>query len=274
MAVWFRKRIPVAAVLGLLMGMTIPGQALSGEALKDAQGVPVLHVLKKCPLTEPTCVVFDINLLLNGERAPDVERHPNVVSVTFDNTTGYGVAVVNVRGRLNGGPEKKYHIVFDPFVDGLRCQDFHGAAVGVSGKTGGTILTDAGRLEVTDEVLAFGGRNSLHLIEDKTLSVTRHLSSGWESHSWKGKPIISPEGRVMWGDKGQCLDYESGKLFKIVPKGECRGNKLVHATKAEIERVRKGSVFKDGYVNERLKYDLWRLMDAPFLVNIWGVACT
>ena len=273
MVVRFRKQIPVAAVLCLLMGVAIPGQALSGEASKGAKNAPVLRVLKKCPLTEPTCVVFDIDLIWNGGRAPDVERHPNVVSVTSD-TTGYGVAVVNVRGRLNGGPEKKYHIVFDPFVDGLGCQDFQGAAVGVSGKTGGTILTDAGHLEVTDEALTFGSRHSLALIKGKTLSITRHLSSGWESRSWKGKPIISPEGRVMWEVQGQCLDYESGKLFQIVPKGECRGNKLVHATKAEIERVRKGSVFKDAYVNERLKYDLWRLMDAPFLVNISGVACT
>lgn len=274
MAVWFRKRIPVAAVLGLLMGMAIPGQALSGEALKDAQGVPVLHVLKKCPLTEPTCVVFDINLLLNGERAPDVERHPNVVSVTFDNTTGYGVAVVNVLGRLNGGPEKKYHIVFDPFVDGLRCQDFHGAAVGVSGKTGGTILTDAGRLEVTDEVLSFGDLYSLRLIHDETLSVSQHLSSGWETYDWKEELIVSPEGRIMWGVQGQCLDYESGKLFQIVPKDECRGNELVDATNAEIERVREGNVFKDAYVNERLNIDLWRLKNAPYFVRIWSVACT
>ena len=274
MAVRFQKRISVAAVLFLLMGMAIAGQALSGETSKGAKNAPLLRVLKKCPLTEPTCVVFDIYLSWNGGRALELKRHPKVVSVTFDDTTGWGVAVVNVRGRLNGGPEKEYHIVFHAFDAAMRCQDLFGPVVGVSGKTGGTILTDVGRLEVTGETLTFGSRNSLQLIKSKTLSITGHLSSGWESGSWKEKPIISAEGRVMWEVQGQCLDYESGKLFQIVPKGECRGNKLVRATKAEIERVRKGGVYKKTYANERLKYDLWRLMDAPFLANIWGVACT
>ena len=274
MVAWLRTRFSLAVVLSLLLGVAIPGQAPGGEALKGAQSVPVLRVLRECPATEPTCVVFDINLLLNGDRAPDVERHPNVVSVTFDNTTGFGVAVLNVRGRLNGGPEKKHRIVFDPFIDGLRCQDFHGAIVGVSGKTGGTILTDAGRLEITDETLSFGDRFSLRLIHEETLSIAQHLSSGWETYDWKEELIVSPEGRIMWGVKGQCLDYESGKLFQIVPKDECQGNELVDATDAEIKRVREGNVFIDAYVNERLNIDLRRLKNAPYFVRIWGVACT
>ena len=159
-------------------------------------------------------------------------------------------------------------------MDQLNCVDFSAAVVGVSGRTGGTVLTDAGQLEVTDEAFRFGSWSSLSLIEDKTFLVTRHLSSGWESHSWKGKPIISPKGRVTWEVQGQCLDYESGKLFRTVPKDECRGNELVDVTNVEIERVREGRVYKDSYANERLKYDLWRLMDAPYFVRIWGVACT
>jgi len=274
MVVWFRKLIPLAAVLSLLMGVSVPGQALSSEASKVAENAPVLRVLKKCPLTEPTCVVFDIGLVWEGERFVDADRHPSVVSVALDESTGYADTIVQVRGRLNGGPEIVHQIVFHPYVDGLYCRDFTGAIVGVSGETGGTVLTDAGRLEITDGVLTFGDRYSLHLIEDKTLSVTRHLSSGWESYTWKGKPVISPEGRVMWEVRGQCLDYESGKLFQIVPKGECRGNELVKATDAEIGRVREGRVFSEPFANERLKYDLWRLKDSSFLVWLLGVACT
>jgi len=256
------------------MGVSVPGQALSSEASKVAENAPVLRVLKKCPLTEPTCVVFDIDLLLNGERAPDVERHPNVISVTFDNTTGYGVAVVNVRGRLNGGPEKKYHIVFDPFVDGLRCQDFHGAAVGVSGKTGGTIFTDQGRLQIVDNNLSFGSRNSLQLIHKDTLARKNHLSPGWEQYTRKDKPIFKADGRVLWRVRSYCLDLESRETFSLLPEQECRGEKLIPVEQADIDKIRNAQIFKDSYVNERLKIDLWRLEGSSFFVYIWGVACT
>ena len=252
--------------------LMLNGIALAGDASKSSP--LLLQALSECPEKEPTCVVFDANLSWPGKRSDNAIDHPSVVSIDIDNNTGYGTAVVEVRGRLNSGPEKKFRVIFPYPMDQLGCVDFSAAVIGVSGEMGGTVLTDAGRLEVTDEALRFGSLGSLSLIEDETFLVTRHHSSGWEKYSWKEKPVISPEGRVMWEVQGQCLDYESGKLFQTVPKGECRGNELVHATKAEIERVRKGNVFKDAYDNERLKYDLWRLMDAPYLVRIWGVACT
>ena len=131
MVIWFRKRIPVAVVLSLLMGVAIPGQAPGGEALKDAQSVPALRVLQECPATEPTCVVFDIGLVWKGERFVDADRHPSVVSVEIDDATGYGTAIVEVRGRLNGGPEKKFRVVLPYPMDQLNCVDFSAAVVGV-----------------------------------------------------------------------------------------------------------------------------------------------
>ncbi len=52
------------------------------------------------------------------------------------------------------------------------------------------------------------------------------------------------------------------------------GPDLAQADARAVKRVRAAGVFDGEYVNERLEYDLYELKDAPFLVYVWGVACT
>lgn len=250
---------------------------LNGGAYADYSSKslpPQLQALSECPKKEPRCVIFDANLSWPGKRSDNPLDHPSVVAIDIDNKTGYGMLFIMVRGRLNKGPVKKYRVSFPYPGDQLGCRDSLVAVAGVSGETGGTIFMDKGRLQIVDNNLSFGSRNTLILINKETMTKNPHLSPGWERSSWDGKPVINVDGRVLWRSRGYCLDLESQKTFALLSERECRGGKLLSAEQADIDKVRDARIFKDSYVNERLKYDLWRLEGSPYLVYIWGVACT
>ena len=250
----------------------------SGIALADgaviANGVRVLKAFTKCPETEPTCMVFHIDLVWPKERSSRITEHPNVVRFVPDNKfLDYGTAHVNVRGRLKGGPEKKYRLLLSYPTDALGCGEFYAATVGVSGKTGGTILTDAGRLEIVDETLKFGDRSSVKFIDKKDLTASGRLSPNWERYSWGAKPVITKDGKFYLKKQDHCISVETPGLFQLIPADQCIPLPMDDVSPLDMEKVRKAHILSK-YGNERLKYDLYQPRGAPFLVRIWGVACT
>jgi hypothetical protein len=250
---------------------------LSGTANADSSpksSHPQLHALSECPENEPTCIVFNANFSWPGKRSDNPLDHPSVVAIDMDNKTGYGTAFIIVHGRLNKGSVRKYRVGLPYPGDQLNCNDSSVAVAGVSGETGGTVFTDKGRLQIIDDALSFGSHSTLRLIHKKTMARTNHISPGWEKNSWKATPIIRADGRVLWRVRDYCLDLESQETFTRLPEQECSGGKLLSAEQADIDKIFDSQVFESRYANERLKTDLWRLEGSPFLVYVWGVACT
>ena len=99
----------------LFLGTLAAWVLSSGIALADgaaiAGDIRVLKALKECPETEPTCLVFHIDLVWPGKPSGWITQHPNVIRFVPDEKfSEYGTAHVNVRGRLKSGPEKTYRL--------------------------------------------------------------------------------------------------------------------------------------------------------------------
>ena len=268
------NKLKTVLFLGTLAAWVLsPGVVLADEAV-IASDARVLKALTKCPETEPTCLVFHIDLVWPKERLSRITEHPNVVLFVPDNKfLDYGTAHVNVRGRLKGGPEKTYRLLLRYPTDALGCGEFYAATVGVSGKTGGTILTDAGRLEIVDTPLRFRDRSSVKFIDKKDLTASDRLSPNWERYSWGAKPVITMDGKFYLKKQDHCISVENQGLFELIPADHCVPLPMDGASPLDIERVRMAQILSK-YGNERLKYDLFQPRRAPFLVRIWGVACT
>lgn len=250
---------------------------MSGIARADNLSVkshPLLQALGKCPENEPACVVFDANLFWPGKTSGNPSGYPGVIDVDLDEKTGYGTAIIVVQGRLNDGPVMEYRLGFHYPADQLDCKDTTIAMAGVSTKTKGTIYTDNGRLQIVSNNLSFGSRSSVSVIHMESLIRKNHLSPGWEKSTWDGEPIFKADGRMLWRVRGRCLDLESEEMFRLLPEQQCRGADLLHAEQTDIDKIQDARVFKNSYANERLKFDLWRLEGSPYVVYIWGVACT
>ncbi len=260
--------------LSLLIVGILHSEASWSDDSPVEKSVRVLTAIKKCPNSEPTCIGFDIHLNWPNKSSGRITDHPNVVKFVPDDKFGdYGTAHINVRGHLNGGPEKTFRLLLRYPTDMLECGEFFAAVVGVSGKTGGTVLTDAGRLEIVDETLKFGDRSSVYFIDKKKLTVSSRLVPGWERYSWGAGPIITREGNFYLKKQGHCISVENPGLFELIPTKQCVPLAMDEVSTFDMERVLKARILSK-YANKRLKYDLFQPRGASFLVYIWGVACT
>ena len=137
------------------------------------------------------------------------------------------------------------------------------------------ILTRQGTLEILSSEITIGSRGVFALIDPDSEKKTVRLAPGWEDQGSWFMRFIKRDGRVFWRTpNGLCLDIDTDGPFRRVADEACTGDKLFEASQDDIARVRKMGIFTDAYTIERLKYDLWRREGAPFLIYIWGVACT
>ena len=72
------KLIAILLIGTLAAWVLSPGIVLAGEAA-IANDVRVLKAITKCPETEPTCLVFHIDLVWPGKPAGWITDHPNVI---------------------------------------------------------------------------------------------------------------------------------------------------------------------------------------------------
>ena len=263
--------------------------ALLFMAGADATAADVLRALGSCPNQDHLCVPMMASLLW-PQRAPDRERdyrsHPAVLSVQGNEVLGrrgFGAAestkrmedvTVSVTGRLNGGGAGMYHLVLRAWTDGPYCQDFTVATVGHSGARGRTILTDQGALEFAPDWLQVGCAKCVALIDRQTMRADYKLSPHWDQSRWGGRFAFQPDGRVFWNTRNACVDPGVGGEFREAPAEMCRNADLRTADEAWVDRVRDAKIFRDDDENERLGSDLYEIEGAPFLVYIWGGACS
>ncbi len=281
-----KKPAAMLAFVGTLMASVLSiSVTLAGGLSSEGVAAKVLKQLENCPETEPTCLTYYIYLQWpeklrkkftdsDGMFSANVTYHPNVDRFDVDENAEYGVAQLTVRGRLEGGVEKAHKLLLNYPTDMLNCGDFRAPVVGVSGKAGGTILTDAGRLEIIDETLQFGSRTNVDFIDKKSLTMTNRTSPSWEKYSWNAKPVITLKGGFLMRKGDRCISGDRPGLFKLVPEDQCIPLPMDRPSENDLDRVRASGIYKDKYEIERLEYDLWQPRGAPFLVNIWGVACT
>lgn len=219
---------------------------------------------------------MDATLRGRGAFASITAAHPAVHKTAVDEKDGSKIHVfVRVRGRLDGGAAKPYHLrlIFDEGV--IECQDFLVAAMGGREGGGGIVLTRQGALEILSSEIEIGHRTHFTLIDPISGRKQAYLSSTWERHPWIASPSVHPDGRVFWKTaKGICLDLDRRDGFAVASPEQCKDDEAIVASPQDAERVRALKVFEDDAVIERLEHDLWRQKGVPFLIHIWGVVCT
>lgn len=240
-----------------------------------AAALETLDALEECPKSEVVCAPLYANLQWPGTRSDRVSDHPAVEEDLRPSGNDYGEVVVRVRGRLDGGKARAYRLKLGYPTDSLGCNDFIVAALSSRPEGGGTILTRQGVLEILSTDIEIGDRHHFALIDPDSGRKSVRLAPRWETtEPWMTR-FVKPDGRVFWRTpNGLCLDIDADGPFRRVADIQCSGDRLTEASSEDIERVRKTGIFRDSYVIERLKHDLWRLEGAAFLIYIWGVACT
>lgn len=259
-------------LLGLMFAAAVPEPAASGGM--------ILEALDRCPVSEPTCVVMEANLRWPG----DIADHPAVRIIDIgqdkDGSLDRRTAIVSVEGRLNGGPRQPYRVRFDYPEEGMYCEDFVVAALGAS-RDGGALLTRQGVLEIESAEIEIGSRSNLALIDLDGGSMSIRLAPRWQFGLWDGQAFVSPDRKVFWRSGEACLDLETHARFQRVDDGHCGAGQLsrfssemTQASKQDVKRVTELRVFSDTETIERLEFDLWRIEGVPFLIYVYGVACT
>ena len=249
--------------------------ACAMAAASRGSEVETLEALRECPKTETVCAPMYANLKWLGKHSDRISDHPAVYADLRSSHNDYGEVIVRIRGRLDGGEPRAYHLKLEYPMDQLGCNDFMVATLTSRAEGGGTILTRQGALEIESSDIIIGSRGVFRLIDPDSGKNTVRLAPGWEKPGWWFQRFIKRDGRVFWRTpNGLCLDIDTDGPFRRVTDEACSGDKPFQASQDDIERVRKMGIFTDPYTIERLKYDLWRLEGAPFLIYIWGVACT
>lgn len=276
-------------VLGLLRRVLLGGGALVFLLFSGAEAADALRALESCPDQDHLCVPMMASLLWQ-QRAPDKERdyrsHPAVAGIDareLAGRKGFGKAestrraedvTVNVTGRLNGGDPRPYQLILRAWLDGPYCHDFTVATVGRLGPRGRTILTEQGALEFSPEWLQIGCPKCVALIDQQTLRADYKLSPHWDQRLWKGRFAFQPDGRVYWNTRNACVDPSAEGDYREAAAEMCRTAELRTADEDWVDRVRDANLFRDDDENERLGQDLYEIEGAPFLVYIWGAACS
>ena len=257
-AFWFRA----ASVIALFMA------PLSQSLAQNPVEPEILRVLSSCPPNLKTCIVAQASFMWGpNQRSRD---HP-AYRGSFQGDTSYYWEAYRVTGRLDGGPLRGYILLIE-LNDGLECEDFTVPVVGVT-PSSGFLVTDRGVLELEEPNIEIGWRDSLAIFDEKTLQPRNHLTPHWEGASWRNRVIVTPEGHVLWRYRGICLDIETDGMFREVSGDGCNTDHLVKADSRDLGAVAATGRFT-GYELERLKYDLWRFGELPYIVYVYGVACT
>jgi hypothetical protein len=261
----------LAAALVLLMLVPIQGTDAGG----DEGALPLLHQLDDCPAAVHTCVVMEGFLVWPEEPSDTLTDHPDVIAVRWDEPGYHATVTLGIRGRLNGGGVRAYHLELNHPREGFDCQDFIVPVVGAGRVSGGTILVQEGVLEIIGSGLALGVRDSVHLIDKESLAVSSRLSPNWHHRGVIGvELVVNFDGRLLWRTPTACLDLEPVDRFRQQSLSSCNGRTLSRASPEDVGRVRRARPFDSDHLNDRLRYDLWEPEDAPFFVFIYGVACT
>lgn len=124
-----------------------------------------------------------------------------------------------------------------------------------------------------DTWLHFGCQNCVTFIDKKNLAVTERISPSWRKYQWKAQPVITRDGEFFLKSGAKCISSGRKGLFELLPAEECVALPLDRPSKEDLERVPKSKIL-GGDGNDHLQYDLYQPRGVPFLVNIWGVACT
>lgn len=245
--------------------------ALSGS-LQSSQ--TRLIVTETCPTHGPPCMIFDVvfDKTITRTSVGTTVNYDN--NIEIDISKERGTALVAVSGRLNGGIIQTYQLVFRHPVSELDCQDSVAAALGVFDDGGGILLTDQGPLEIVSPPLSIGGRDSIYIIEKKSLKVEPRLSPGWEKFAWFSDLIVTMEGKTLWRKSNSCLDLDSSEGFQTLPAKACLPKKLLPADPEDVERLQDEGTFSEEHLRGRLRYDLKQIPDSDYLIFVYGVACT
>ncbi len=235
----------------------------------------LLEALEQCPSGLPTCLTMRANLKWPGARSDSVGDHAAVVEVDERvRESDYGQVIVRIVGRLDGGEPRPYRLRLAYPVDAVNCNDFTVAAMGAGESGGGVIVTRQGVLEVLSLDIMIGSRRSVAVIDRDRAAATFRLAPGWEQAFWGAALIATGTGRILWRVGDACLDLEAQGGFRQVGTEECEGEEISPAPSTEVRRVKDAGIFTDAHEVERLDYDLWRVQGTPFLLYIYGVACT
>ncbi len=249
---------------------------LAMAASSRASEVEILEALRECPTTEVACLQMDATLNWPFKPVADRTRHPAVDQAVVDENDHFLTHVfVRVRGRLDGGEPKFFRLKLTENRGAIKCQEFLVASLASREDGGGIVLTRQGVLEILSSEIQIGDRSHLKLIDPAKRTISPRLSSTWERHPWKASPVVHRDGQVYWRTpREMCLDLDNPRGFRDVASENCAGPEMTRASPDEIERVRDLRILEDTPANERLKYDLWRLEGAPFLIYVWGIVCT
>jgi hypothetical protein len=139
------------------------------------------------------------------------------------NTAGYTMFELRVRGALAGEPETEHRLRLSGYTDGIQCGRFGQATAAVVGHgTGGApvVLTDRGPLEIRDTVLEVGCRACAHIHEASTERLVATLRTpGWDltlAGTNEDSLVVTDNGELVFLTQGRFLQLSAAGPFRWV----------------------------------------------------------
>lgn len=244
--------------------------------LASAGGPDILTPLTECPASRPACMLFDIYLKTPGTRIDDRPPYTKVISEDPDKYDNVNVPiVVDLLGRLNGGPEKMHRVALpDGRGSEMVCQDLWAATIGVDDGGQGTILTNQGALQITDPTVKVGMRSVLAVIDGQTLEETKRVAPEWQRRFYLEKLVLAKDGHAYWRRKNICLKIDDTPRFQQVSGHHCLGGNLRPARPHIVEKIRQTGRYNDAHEKEYLESFIFEIEGSDIVAYVYPIVCT
>ena len=225
------------AVLALLV-LAAPAAAVSvaaGEPLRLAESCGeridcVEMILYRTLTTGPDA----------GVVVEEIWREKNRLSGGVEVPLDYAEFVIDVKGRLNGGPLKTHRIVFEAFQEAIDCSGFgnhYAPVLDFSPEGRPMLMTDAGELELVEGLIQVGCKQCIELVDRETKETGyTHRTPFWDVwHADMPPEVMSYDdtGAFFVRRRGTCIKLHNDRRFEPVETEHCAP---IH----ELERSNRG----------------------------------